>query len=184
MEKIDAVRYDVSPTDCLFFDTNVWLIVNGPMADSHKRYQSVYGRILREAISRKACIYISSSVISEYVNVVLNIGFKSWLEENHFAPGEKEFKRDYRPTKDYLEQLQDAKQQINEILSYKCIQRLPDNFHLAPVTSLIGSMTNSCDYNDAYYLHLCNKSVAKMVSNDADFISQHSTVKLLTALRN
>lgn len=184
MEKIDAVQYDVAPTDCLFFDTNVWLIVNGPMADSHKKYQSVYSRILKEAISRKACIYISSSVISEYINVVLNIGFKSWLEKNHFAPGEKDFKKDYRPTQDYADQLQDAKQQINEILEYKCITRLPDDFNMAPISSIINVMKDSCDYNDSYYLYLCKKRNAKLVSNDSDFISQQSTIKLLTALRN
>ncbi len=184
MEKIDAQRYNVPPRESLFFDTNVWLFINGPMADNNKREQNVYSRILREAISREACIFICSSIISEYINVVLRIGYKSWLEANNFTPGEKDFKRDYRPTQDYADQLQDAKQQISEILSYKCIQKLPDNFHLAPITSFVSSMTNSCDYNDAYYLYLCNRSSAKMVSNDADFIPQHSTVKLITALRD
>lgn len=184
MEKIDAAHYDVAPTDCLFFDTNVWLMVNGPVADSQKRYQSVYSRLLREALSRKACVYISSSVISEYINVVLNIGFKSWLENNHYAPGEKDFKRDYRPTQDYADQLQDAKQQINEILNYKCITRLPDDFNAAPVSSIISVMTNGCDYNDSYYLYLCSSRNAKLVSNDSDFIKQRSTIKLITALRD
>lgn len=182
MEKIDAANYNVAPTDCLFFDTNVWLIINGPMADSHKRCQNVYSRILREAISRKALIFISSSVVSEYINVVLNIGFKSWLEVNQYALGEKDFKKDYRPTKDYAEQLQDAKRQISEILDYECVQRVPDSFNAAPIQRIIGMMSKGCDYNDSYYLYLCNSNKAKLVSNDGDFISQESVVKLITAL--
>ena len=46
MEKIEARKYEVPPGESLFFDTNIWLIINGPMADSKKALQNVYGGIL------------------------------------------------------------------------------------------------------------------------------------------
>lgn len=181
MEKIEAHKYDVPPGESLFFDTNIWLIINGPMADSKKTSQNVYGRILRGAISRDASIFICSSVISEYINVVLKIGYKNWLEANSYKSSEKDFKKDYRPTQDYADQLEDAKQQIQEILSYKCVERLPDDFNTVPIQStIIGRMSNNCDYNDSYFLYLCDKCGAKMVSDDADFITLSSKVKLIT----
>lgn len=180
MEKINALTYDVPPRESLFFDTNIWLIINGPMAGSNQRSQNLYSRILREAISRDASIFICSAVISEYINVVLRIGYESWLENNGFLAHEKKYKRDYRETQDYADQLEDAKQQIHEILEYKCVKRLPDSFHNAPITQIINSMSNVCDYNDSYYLELCNKSGAKLVSDDADFLTLTSRIKLIT----
>lgn len=58
MEKIEARKYEVPPGESLFFDTNIWLIINGPMADSKKALQNVYGGILRDAVSRGASIFI------------------------------------------------------------------------------------------------------------------------------
>lgn len=181
MEKIEARKYEVPPGESLFFDTNIWLIINGPMADSKKALQNVYGGILRDAVSRGASIFICSSVISEYINVVLKIGYKKWLEANSYKSFEKDFKKDYRPTQDYADQLEDAKQQIQEILSYKCVERLPDDFNAVPILPIIISrMNNSCDYNDSYYLYLCDKCGAKMVSDDSDFAALQSKVKLIT----
>lgn len=178
METHKLRNYNVSPSDSFFFDTNVWLHIYGPMAGSRKGKQKVYSQLLKDVISRDAMIFISSIVLSEYINVILRIGFKEWKETSNMPSAD--YKRDYRPTEHYAETLEDARTQIEEILSIKQVQKRPDDFHTISINTLLKRMNSVCDYNDAYFVWCCEKNSLIFVSDDSDIARLDSKVSLLT----
>lgn len=172
-----ASQHVVVPNTAYFFDTNVWLFIYGPVAGTNKRKQSVYANLLKEIISRKATVFVSSLVLSEYINAVLHLGFKQWKRSTDNVNAN--FKTDYRNTKDYSETLTDAIQQVQAILSV-CKKR-PDDFHIVNIGNILQSMGQNADYNDAYYVHDCEKIGMNMVSDDTDMQNMQSAIFLITA---
>ena len=170
-------QHIVAPNSAYFFDTNVWLFIYGPVAGTDKRKQAVYSRLLKDIISHKATIFVSSLVLSEYINVVLHIGFKQWKRTSGNINAH--FKHDYRVTADYLDRLNEAVLQVKEIL--KVCQRRPDDFHIVNIDKILSSMNQNADYNDAYYLHDCETIGMKLVSDDADMQEMQGTITLITA---
>lgn len=170
-------RHQVAPNSAYFFDTNVWLLIYGPMAGTTPRKQAIYSNLLRDIINRKAQIHISSLILSEYINFVLRFGFRQWkrLTGNVNA----EYKKDYRVTQDYKDRLADAVLQVQDILQV-CTKR-PDDFHIVDIDSILASMNQNADYNDAYYLHDCEKMGLILVSDDGDMQNVQSKITLVTA---
>lgn len=160
-----------------FFDTNVWMFIFGPIAGADKRKQSIYSNLLREIQSRKATIFISSLVLSEYVNAVLRLGFRSWKRRT--GNQNADFKTSYRCTDDYQSTLEDAVLQVQEIL--KVSERRPDDFHLVDINNVLASMNQKADYNDAYYIRNCERQKMKLVSDDADMQNVDCVITVITA---
>ena len=170
-------HHQVAPHRGYFFDTNVWLYIFGPIAGTCEKKQSAYSNLLREIISHKASIHVSSLVLSEYINAVLHMGFNKWKRtpDNINA----NFKHDYRVTPEYKDTLADAIQQVQAIL--QVCQKRPDDFNIIDINSILASMNQNADYNDAYYLHDCEKIGLILVSDDADMQNMNSTITLITA---
>lgn len=170
-------KHTVSPNNSYFFDTNVWIFIYGPIAGTDKKKQSVYSSLLKDIQSRNAAIFVSSLVLSEYINAVLRMGFAQWkrVTGNRNA----DFKRDYRSTEDYKVTLEDAVLQVEEILKV-CIKR-PDDFHIININSVLASMNQDADYNDAYYIKDCEKQNMKFVSDDSDIQKVNGAITLITA---
>lgn len=169
--------HSVNRTYSYLFDTNVWLYIYGPVAGSKQNKQKIYSNLLKDIISRKATVYITSLNISEYINVVLNIGFKQWKRANGLVNAD--FKHDYRPTEDYKAQLEDAIVQVQEIL--KVADKRPDDFNAIDINVVFERMNKNADYNDSYMLKSCERGGMKLVSDDGDFVAINSRVVLLTA---
>ena len=173
--KVD--KHVVSSTNAYFFDTNVWIFIFAPIAGADKKKQSVYSSLLKDIQSRNATIFISSLVLSEYINAMLRMGFKQWKRVTGNVNAD--FKRDYRSTDDYQTTLEDAVLQVNEILKV-CTKR-PDDFHTIDIDSVLASMNQDADYNDAYYIKNCENQKMKFVSDDLDIQKVNSSITLITA---
>ena len=169
--------YNVCPSDGFFFDTNVWIHIFGPIASAHSQKQLEYTRLLREIRTVGATIWISSLVISEYVNAVLRIKFGQWKQANGY--NNANFKRDFRITNDYLEALREAKTAIDEILLVST--RRPDDFHLLDVSSVLATMGNTHDYNDAVIIDDCRRHGMKLVSDDKDITLANLPFQVITS---
>ncbi len=173
--KVD--KHVVSSTNAYFFDTNVWIFIFAPIAGADKKKQSVYSSLLKDIQSRNATIFISSLVLSEYINAMLRMGFKQWKRVTGNVNAD--FKRDYRSTDDYQTTLEDAVLQVNEIL--KVCDKRPDDFHTIDIDSVLASMNQDADYNDAYYIKNCENQKMKFVSDDLDIQKVNSSITLITA---
>ena len=172
-----ADKHLVSSNNSYFFDTNVWIFIFAPIAGADKKKQSAYSSLFKDIQSKNATIFISSLVLSEYINAVLRMGFKQWKRVTGNVNAD--FKRDYRSTDDYQTTLEDAVLQVKEILKV-CVKR-PDDFHIIDIDNVLASMNQDADYNDVYYIKDCEKLKMKFVSDDSDIQKLDSTITLITA---
>lgn len=179
MKKIDINNHEVSPSNSYMFDTNIWLYIFGPIGGTNEKLQKKYSALYKDILSRKATLFITSLIVSEYINRVLRIGFAQWKLEDEMTRRNTDFKRDYRPTEHYKLTLEDAIGQMNLILADA--QKMPDDFHVMNFTSISSKMSHNCDYNDAYILEFCEKVHCKLVSHDQDLLGIDSPLTLITA---
>lgn len=98
MEIIKANQHNPNRSFGYLFDTNVWLYIYGPVAGSNAKKQRIYSNLLNSIIERRAVIFITSLVLSEYINRVLRIGFQQWKDNGNYSA---DYKRDYRSTNNY-----------------------------------------------------------------------------------
>ena len=186
MATVNKIKdYKVHSGEVFFFDTNVWMHVFGPMAGTRPEEQQRYAQLLQDIKTARASVFVSSLVITEYVNACLQIEFKIWkrkpenaekLAVNH----DFNFKRDFRPSLDYQIAIRNVKSQVKDILAIS--DRIPDNFHRIDVLPLF-DWTN-IDFNDAYYMRLCDEQSNKvtLVTDDKDILENPNIkVELLTA---
>lgn len=175
MERIELSKHIVSPTNSYLFDTNVWLYINGPIAGSRPDKQKKYANLLHDIISRDSGLYVTSLILSEYINAVLRMGFRLW--KGRESRSGADFKRDYRPTDDYSHQLELARAQVEDILKFA--KKRPDDFNAINIDKILASMSNTIDYNDSYLLRNCEKGMLYMVSDDGDMTSLEANVKVI-----
>ncbi len=160
------------------FDTNVWLYIYGPMAGAETKKQRLYAQLLRDIADRKAGLFITSMVLSEYINRVLRMSFEQW--KSNTGNIKADYKRDYRGTEDFKDSLVDVKAQVKDIMS-NCTERMPDNFNYLDVVAIVESIGTTADFNDIYLVRRCEASNICFVSDDKDIQNIPSNIKLITA---
>ena len=170
-------KYTVGPSEEFFFDTNVWLFIFAPLAGAKTDKQKAYSGLLGEIVSRGATIWINSQVVAEYINRYLRMEFDQWKERTKRY--DAEFKRDFRPTSDYLSSLNSAKSLLSVILQKS--KRHPDDFHTIDVNAIISSMGSTCDYGDAIIVDLCKRKKFNLVTDDKDMTQNNYAFTVLTA---
>ncbi|MBQ7868806.1 MAG: PIN domain-containing protein [Prevotella sp.] len=179
MATCKIAKHEVSPTYSYIFDTNVWIYIFAPIAGVKPHKQKEYSQLLKDIRSREATIWISSLIVSEYVNAVLRIAFKQWMHSNKLYTAD--FKHDFRPTAEYKAALSDAKLQVNAILGI--CERRPDDFNHIDVGNIIASMnTTSYDFGDAMIANVCerNKEI-HLVTDDTDITMAEVPFNVITA---
>jgi predicted nucleic acid-binding protein len=177
MEICKIAQYTVRSNEEYFFDTNVWLFIFAPLAGAKKDKQRIYSGLLKDIISRGDTIWINSQVVAEYINRCLRMEFDQWKirEQKPLA----DYKRDFRPTTDYLAALKSAKSLISVIL--QSCTRHPDDFHTIDINAILSSMGSSCDYGDAIMIELCQRKKFKLVTDDSDMTKNKLPITVLTA---
>ena len=176
MEIIKVNQHNPNQSFGYLFDTNVWLYIYGPVAGSNAKKQRIYSNLLNSILERKAVIFITSLVLSEYINRVLRIGFQQWKDNGNYSA---DYKHDYRATDDYKDNLADAIAQVEDIL--KITQRRPDDFNAMDINAILAAMSQSSDYNDSYLVKCCENANIKFVSDDRDIISINSPITVIQA---
>ncbi len=177
MALIKIKDYEVSPTDSYIFDTNIWLLLFGPVAGSRKREQQMYAQLFQDIQARRATIFITSLILSEYINAALRMNFRWWMAEQEYKNAD--FKHDYRSTPHYKEALKDVKEQVKDILN--CTTKRNDDFQDISFISTHSLLDNDCDYNDAYLLRYCSRNHFHIVTDDGDITKQDIPIKIVTA---
>ena len=170
-------NYTVGPSEEFFFDTNVWMFIFAPLAGAKQDKQKAYSSLFGEIVSRGATIWINSQVVAEYINRCLRMEFDQWKNQtqNYGA----DFKRDFRPTPEYLSAINSAKSLISAILQKST--RHPDDFNSIDISSIIASMGSSYDYGDAVIIDLCKRKKFKLVTDDGDMTKASLPFTVITA---
>lgn len=169
--------YTPKKEDKFFLDTNIWMYlycsIGNYRANIIDSYNSFYEKIL-EADSE---IFTTSLQVSEFFNSYCRLEFNIAKQEDERI---KEFKRDFRNSKLF----QDTLEEINLILSRRILKtskKLDDDFSKTNIDELI-KQNDEFDFNDEYFLNLCEKNNIIVVSNDRDILKSDRDIKIVSKL--
>lgn len=179
MGKIDISTYNISYSDKFFFDTNIWLLLFGTIANFQKKEQMKYSSFFAELLIKDKPIFITSLVVSEFSNVLLRRDFNQWVQTNKFHG--KEFKKDYVGTIAYKNSVNSIKVLLNKILALPNLVRIGDSFNALNFQNIFNDF-ESIDFNDSYYTEVCLINDYKMISNDKDLLLVSNKIDVITAL--
>lgn len=179
MGLISIKDYSPKALDNFFFDTNVWILLFGDIANFQRKEQAKYSNILQTLLSRKSTIYLTSNVISEFSNVLLKKTFKDWSSKTENIA--KEYKRDFVGNDIYLQQIGMISNLINKIINLPCVERIPDDFNAIQLERILERF-KLIDFNDAYIAEICESKALKLVTNDRDFFILKDNIDIISAL--
>lgn len=177
MATIRLSNYRIGFTDQFFFDTNVWLLLFGAVADYQEKDQRLYSKLLEQLITQDKAIFLTSMVLSEFSNVILRRDFNQWIDNNKLIG--KNFKKDFVGTGTYKTSVESITIAINKILKLPNIALVGDNFNAVNKNSILENF-KIVDFNDAYIAELCYINNYKIVTNDGDFQLLATKVDIIT----
>lgn len=177
MAVVNIDNHKISFSDQYFFDTNIWLLLFGTVANFQIKEQKIYSALFADILQRNNSIYSTSLVFSEFSNVLLRRDFNQWKESNNFYG--KDFKRDFVGTADYKNSVNSIKLLLNKILALPNLIRVGDSFHNLDFTNIYQDFEN-IDFNDSYFTEVCRLNNYKMVSNDGDLKTVAQKIDVIT----
>jgi len=155
--------YKISENEKVFIDTNILIYLFSPnFVSSNENDIEKYSKILDILLQSNAQLYISSVVVSEFINRVLRIDYEKNKETY------PDFKRDYRSSDAYKETLKLILKELKKILQIS--SKINDDFNEFDVLSWYAKDTNqNLDFNDLHIAFVVEKNNLKLLSNDSDF---------------
>jgi predicted nucleic acid-binding protein len=177
MATIKVEDLNIGFSDQFFFDTNIWLLLFGTVANFQKKDQKVYSKLLEDLITKDKPIFISSTVVSEFANVLLRRDFDQWVSIGKFV--NVKFKTDFVGTKTYQDSVDTITKAINKILKLPNIQPVPDSFHCINLQNILSNF-KIVDFNDSYIFELSKSNNYKIVTNDKDFQKLGPNIDIIT----
>lgn len=136
-----------------------------PMINSNEKKQERATRFLKNISTYNIQIALVSLVVSEFANTSMRFFFNIW--KKHPQNVSCDYKKDYKQSQDYRNNLEDVKVMLSKIYNLDFVQKYPDDFNAINSNHIIENF--HIDYNDAYYLELCAKNDWILVTSDNDF---------------
>lgn len=59
-------------------------------------------------------------------------------------------------------------------------ERRPDDFHSINMDSIFYEMSSDSDFNDSYYVELCDKNNMILVTDDTDLLNTQKNISIVT----
>jgi len=154
--------YKVDKNTKVLIDTNVLIFVFYPI-NSNKNKVDHYSMSLEKLRENNSQIFISSIVISEFINRWLRLDFEKNFQNDDKT---KKFKKDYRVSDTY-------KKTIKLIL--KTIKKIYKNYNIKNIDDCYSSFDiekrykdNYIDFNDLILIHIAEKYNLKILTDDND----------------
>lgn len=176
MAKVTKIKdYKVTSGDVFFFDNNVWMFLFASIAGVGGAKQKAYSSLLADIQAARATIFISSLIISEYMNRCLRLRHKQWEERT--GKINTDYKKEYKLTSDFKDAVETVKAEIRDIM--KLCLKTSDNFNVIEVDEVFKKV-GDCDFNDAYYVEMCKLGKYKLVTDDSDLINVPDKIDVIT----
>ena len=155
--------YNTSKNEKVFIDTNILIYLFSPgFVSSNEKYIEQYSEILDILLQNDAKLYISSVVVSEFINRILRIDYE---KNKDVYPN---FKQDYRKSEKYKETLRLILKELKKIL--KISNKINDAFDDFDLLLWYQRDTNqNLDFNDLQIAFIVENNNLKLLSNDSDF---------------
>lgn len=143
----------------MIFDTNVWLIINGPYSDPKDARLRRYSGFYRDALEAGAEIHLPQMVASEFINRSIR-----WQADAADWDGKGKIHR--HP--DYPQWLQNAADDLYHIAD-TCVL-CDDAFHSVNIDDCLNEAGNfSIDFNDVLLAYVCRNRGCSLVTDDGDY---------------
>lgn len=168
-DRISAETFIPTRESKLFFDTNIWLRLNGPSPGEDKKFR-IYGRLLKNALDKNvgAKIGISAAVISEFLN---RFCWDDWNVNHREAFGSY---KNFRNSQEFEATAKTADIAVRNILKFAEVISFEDG---TAETSRCGIeealklfLSGKIDFNDALIAETCRRRGYTLVTDDGDFV--------------
>lgn len=168
---IKADQFTPMSSDCIMFDTNIMIDLFYPV--NFSRRTNPYEKVYMDIRKKGSRLIISSVQISEFINKCIRIRFDLYNVNN-----DKNFKKDYRNTDDYKNNMN----AILEIINHDIIPNFVfiDDGFTEMQNEKIFRYGASYDFNDALIAEIAKKNNAYLVTQDGDFFNYSSEITLVT----
>lgn len=165
-------NYTPLATDTFLLDTNVLIKLFYPIGfdDSYKPYEDYYKKI----ISSKCTLILTSIQVSEFINRCIRIQHNLYRQEH---PEIIDFKKDYRKTQDYTDNMKGILQILKSIIPKFSI--IDDDFSKINFDDIINH-NFSFDFNDAFLMAFAQLHNFIVLTDDRDFANYTSSTKIVT----
>jgi predicted nucleic acid-binding protein len=161
----DIQGYSFTSSDKLFFDANILIYLDGPIANAKQPYQNIYANAFQRMINAQSRLFVDSTVVSEFVNRYLRLEHKRLLKTQH-PQIPKEFKP-FRntPTGNALIST------ISAVLKRRLrrFEVLAMQADKGTMSRIIDEFDNSKgDINDCIIAAICRQNNFSLVTHDGD----------------
>lgn len=158
----DARKHTFFKQDEILFDANVWVYLEGPPGAPDTLVKA-YSALLESILIKGSVLVTAPLVLSEFVNVYLDTGYKAWANRRDTS------KKEFRKSPAYDPWLRDVKQACRNILD-RCGRTVRTAASLDGLRDDIATFSEgSYDFNDLLLARLCREERLTLVTHDADF---------------
>lgn len=173
----DINKFVPQKNENFLIDTNIWLYLFCPIGNYKEEQIKPYVNFFDKAIRNGSVFFISSIILSEFINRYLRIEFGILnLQKNNAFP---DFKKDFRPSPEYKTVAAIIRSTLKQNI-LKITKSIDDCFSTLSIAQIVDSIED-IDFNDEYISHLSVHSKLKIVTNDADLKLTKSSPHLITA---
>lgn len=167
-------NYAFAAGDSLLLDANIWLFLYCPHGDPAAHGPAVYSAAFKNILAAKSRIYITSTVLGEFINRYCRLAHRLLLAKGAAPEDFKAFRRS-APFKQVSKAVADAGRRV-----LKDANPIDDGFiSLDGVRILADFAAAKQDFNDLLIAEVCRRKNLTLVTDDEDFLAQG--VQILTA---
>ena len=174
-------EYSPSFNDTFLFDNNIWIYLLCPLSNFDQRQQSIYSDFLRNVLLAKSTIYVTSLILSEFVNRCLRFDYNQWKKYPENIQYGLDYKTNFIGSDAYRESVKNVTNNVNRIISLT--EKFPDDFHIIDLNFVLRNL-NHVDFNDSYFIQMAKKRDLKIVTHDADFFNPQFDISIITGNKN
>lgn len=179
LTRIHTTDYKHVLANKVFFDTNIWLYLFGPVQSSHPSEYAQYSRIYRDVVTLQSKVFTHYIILQEYFHRYIN---KKMLSYNVINPllkvnNIKEFK-DTLPI-EYQNAINEIKLNFQQMLKTSQIDNInsPSNQEVLEMLDLC--KPNGPLLNDLEIIRICKSQDYLLVTHDGDFLN--APIKIISS---
>lgn len=176
---LDIKSYSPNKTDQFFIDANILFYLYCPLGDYPKNIIDEYSVFIKKVINSGSKIFISSLVLSEFINRFGRLEFELW--KSTIGNPRKDYNRDFKKSNEFKTCMRLVKKIIQkQILSY--ITLIDDEISNLNISAILSDI-DKIDFNDRYYIALAILKNLKIITHDKGISKFPCPVTVITNIR-
>lgn len=152
--------------DKIFIDTNILIFLFSPSSmpkNSQQQKISKYSDILNNVRKNENEIFVSSLVISEFINRYLRLDFNKKKEQSKTM----DYKKDYRNNVEGRKAFDMAMKQLEKFYTLTSAKHIGDGFESVEFSAF--SEKSNLDFNDVIIAEIVKSNGLRILTDDNDF---------------